>query len=304
MVLIKVEDRDQFGQGNRSRGIAIAQSLSRIGEQYCIISSTRQWFGYLQSEQFHAVLIEEGYDSVAEVKAIKKIFKNVQIYFIVLDGERFDPDYVELLKQNNIRSVILDDVARVNRENAWALINANIYASDDLYEGWNIKKYCGRRYLLLRQLFFNLNQTAPVKNQILLALGVMMGQWGTSEIESRLKRLGYTIQIAAGFSTEQMVKAIDAAHLIICGASVTLHEVWTRHRQALPVYQSRDQILFYEFLKKNNLPQVVSIGRNEADTIDEIVSLAQQTINNNLPQIQLTKTDVDKLFKELIADVA
>lgn len=304
MVLIKVEDRNQFGQGNRSRGIAVAQSLSRIGVANCIVSSTKQWFEYLQTQQFPAALIEEGYDSDAEVKAIKELFKNEKIHFIVLDGDRFDPHYVELLKQNNIRSVILDDVARVNRENAWAVINANIYATDDLYKGWNIKKYLGSRYLLLRQPMLSPNKGASVKNQILIALGVMMGHKGTREIESRLKQQGYTSQVAVGLSPDQMVKAIDAAHLIICGASVTLHEVWTRHRLALPVYQAKDQILFHEFLKKNNLPQVVSIGRNEADSIDEIVRLTQQTINDSLPQIQLKTPDIDELFRELITDVS
>lgn len=304
MVLVKVEDRDQFGQGNRSRGIAIAQSLSRIGIEYCILSSTKQWFDYLKSHHFEVVLIDEDYDPVGEVNAVIAHFNNIQIHFIVLDGDRFDPYYVDLLKQNNIRAVILDDIARVNRANAWRLVNPNIYASEDLYPGWGIKKYLGRKYLLLRQPFLDTDYGFINQNEILIALGVMMSQKGTNEIERRLTEQGYKTKIAVGLSPEQMVKAIDTAQLIICGASVTLHEVWTRHRLALPVYQAKDQILFHEFLKKNNLPEVISIGRDEADTIGSIVMHAQKTINDNIPQIQLTTPKIDELLLELVNDAS
>jgi spore coat polysaccharide biosynthesis predicted glycosyltransferase SpsG len=302
MVLIKVEDREQFGQGNRSRGVAAAQSLSRIGIAYCIISSTVKWYEYLKSNDFNVVLIEKDYNSLDEVASIKELFSHNTINFILLDGDRFDIEYIELLIKQGIKSVILDDVAKIKRTNAWRLINPNIYANDDLYAEWEIIKYLGSDFLMLREAFLKETNTRPIANKILLALGVMMDLEGTKEIALRLDGAGFSTKIATGLSPEQMVDEIDSSSLIICGASVTLHEVWTRNRRALPVYQAKDQILFHEFLKKNNLPQVVSINRSPIETIDEIVFLAQQTIKDNKLQIQLSKTLLDDLLKELVKD--
>lgn len=303
MVLIKVEDRDQFGQGNRSRGIAAAETLSRIGVEYCIISSTRQWFEYLKLNNFSTVLVDTNYNPSEEIDAINELFQSYSIEFILLDGDRYDRNYIDLLNSVNIKSLILDDVAKEKRSNAWRLINPNIYATHDLYHGWNIKTYLGRDFLILRESFLKETTNHPVKNKILLAMGVMMSNEATEHISKKLNDAGYSTVIAIGLTPEQMVEEIDSSSLIICGASVTLHEVWTRHRIALPVYQAKDQILFHEFLKKNNLPQVVSINRSETETIDEIVILAQQTIKSNHAQIQLTRPHLDELFKELVRDI-
>ena len=111
MVLIRVEDREQFGQGNRSRAIAIAQSLQRVGEKYCITASSSKWYEYLKLNNFSTVLIENNYDISLEVNTIKDSFTDSKIYFIILDGDRFGSKYINLLKMNQIKSVIIDDVA-------------------------------------------------------------------------------------------------------------------------------------------------------------------------------------------------
>ncbi len=300
MILIKVEDREQFGHGNRSRGIAIAQSLSRIGVEYCIISSTFKWFVYLKSNGFNAVLIDKNYDSTLETDAIIAYFENSKIEFIVLDGDRFDLNYLNLLNSNQIRTVILDDVAKIVRNNAWRLINPNIYASEQLYQGWNIKTYLGKDYVLLREAFLTESHIKPIENKVLLALGVMMDEDSTFELARRLNETGFSTKIAKGFTPEQMVDQIDSSALIICGVSVTLHEVWSRNRIALPVYQAKDQILFHEYLKAKNIPQVISINKSKTEVVNDIVLMTKKIIKNLQPKLILTKHKVDKLFKELV----
>ena len=300
MILIKVEDREQFGQGNRSRGIAIAQSLSRIGVEYCIISSTFKWLVYLKSNGFNAVLIDKNYDSNLETDAIFTYFENSKIEFIVLDGDRFDLNYLNLLNSNQIRTVILDDVAKFVRNNAWRLINPNIYASEQLYQGWNIKTYLGEDYVLLREAFLTESHMKPIENKVLLALGVMMDEDSTFELARRLNETGFSTKIAKGFTPEQMVDEIDSSALIICGVSVTLHEVWSRNRIALPVYQAKDQILFHEYLKAKNIPQVISINKSKIEVVNDIVLMTKKIAKNLQPKLILTKHKVDKLFKELV----
>lgn len=302
MILIKVEDREQFGQGNRSRGIAIAQSLSRIGVEYCIISSTSAWLEYLKLNGFNAVLIDKNYDSTLEVEAILACFESLKIDFIVLDGDRFDSNYINLLNANKIKAVILDDVAKIIRRSAWRLINPNIYATDQLYQGWDIKTYLGEDYVLLREAFLKESQIKPIENKVLLALGVMMDQDSTFELARRLNEAGFISEIASGFTPEQMVDEIDSSTLIICGVSVTLHEVWNRNRIALPVYQAKDQILFHEYLKTKGIPQVISINRSKSEVVDDIVLMTKQIAKNLQPQINLSKPQIDKLFKALVSE--
>jgi hypothetical protein len=300
MILIKVEDREQFGQGNRSRGIAIAQSLSRIGVKYCIISSTLKWFVYLKSNGFSAILIDKNYDSDLETDAIISYFKSSKIDFIILDGDRFDFNYLNLLNSNQIRTVVLDDVAIIVRNNAWRLINPNIYASEQLYKGWNIKTYLGGDYVLLREAFLLESHIKPIENKVLLALGVMLDEDSTFELARRLNEIGFSTKIAEGFTTEQMVEEIDSSAVTICGVSVTLHEVWSRNRFAIPVYQAKDQILFHEYLKANNIPQVISINKSKAEVINNIILITRKITKNTHPKLNLSKDKVDKLFKELL----
>ncbi|MCG5644667.1 hypothetical protein MCN98_07905 [Flavobacteriaceae bacterium LSUCC0859] len=300
MILIRVEDREQFGQGNRSRAIAIAQSLHRLGEKYCIIASSSKWHEYLKLNNFSTVLIENNYDISLEVNIIKDSFTDSKIYFIILDGDRFGSKYINLLKVNQIKSVIIDDVAKIKRTEAWTLINPNIYASIDLYNGWKIPLHVGPDYLLLREQFLVRTNIQPIKNKILLALGIMMNQESTYEINERFIKEGYITKIAKGLSPEQMVKEIDSSVLVICGASVTLHEVWYRKRLALPVYQAKDQELFYEFLQKNDLPHVISINRNKKDVIEEILIKSQKVISSNETQKFIKKGKIDNLLINLI----
>ncbi|MDF5690829.1 hypothetical protein [Aquirufa aurantiipilula] len=302
MILIKVEDRDQFGQGNRSRGIAIAQILSREKIDYCIISSTRKWFDYLKLNLFETILIEKDYNSNLEVEAISNSFESFKIDFIVLDGDRFDMNYIDLLISHQIKSVILDDVAKIKRTNAWRLINPNIYATGDLYSGWGVKSYLGGDYVLLRDAFQKAPQFLPIKNKILLALGVMMDPISTLQLSNRLEAAGFKIKIAIGLSPEEMVDEIDSSALIVCGVSVTLHEVWNRKRIALPIYQAKDQILFHEFLKSKNIPQIISIGRTKSDVVEDIVSFVIKNASKMNPQICLNEPRIDILFKELVND--
>ena len=302
MIIIKVEDREQFGQGNRSRGIAIAQSLSKIGIEYCIISSTSKWYEYLKANSFNAILIDKNYNSILEVEAIILYFENSKIEFIVLDGDRFDFNYLDLLNSRQIKSVIIDDVAKTMRTNAWRLINPNIYATEELYQGWNIKTYLGAEYVLLREVFLKKSHIIPIENKVLLALGVMMDQVSTLELASRLNESGFSTQIAIGFTPEQIVDEIDSSALIICGASVTLHEVWSRKRIALPIYQAKDQILFHEYLKVKHLPQVISINRSKSEVLDDIILMTKSVVKNLQSQINLSKPKIDSLFKALVSE--
>jgi|LauGreDrversion4_2_1035121.scaffolds.fasta_scaffold00235_25 hypothetical protein len=300
MVLIKVEDRDQFGQGNRSRGIAIAQSLTRIGIKYCIISSTGKWYEYLKLNFYNAILIEKNYKPNQEVEAILKYFLGLKINFIILDGDRFDVNYLNLLKSNQIKTVVLDDVARVKRTNAWRLINPNIYSSKELYQGWKIKSYLGSDYIILRDAFLKESNVKIIKNKILIVLGIMMDQNSTLEIAERLNAAGFVTKIAIGLTADEMVDEIDSSELIICGVSVTLHEVWSRNRIALPVYQAEDQVLFHEYLKMKDIPHIISINRSKSEVINEVVLMTIKAFTNLQPQISFSKPQIDILFKQLV----
>jgi hypothetical protein len=300
MVLIKVEDRDEFGQGNRSRGIAIAQSLLRIGIEYCIISSTAKWLEYLKANGFNAVLIDKNYESNYEVEAILEYFDGFKIDFIILDGDRFNLNYLNLLNSNHIKTVILDDVAKIKRNTAWRVINPNIYATKDLYKGWDVKSYLGGEYVFLRDAFLKDYNSQPIKNKVLLALGVMMDQKSTIHLAEKLNAAGFLTKIAIELTPDEMVNEIDTSELIICGVSVTLHEVWCRNRIALPVYQAKDQVLFHEYLKMKDIPQVISINRSKSDVVDDLVLMVNKMFENLQPQINFDKPQTDLLFNELI----
>lgn len=186
--------------------------------------------------------------------------------YLFIDGGRFNKSFINFLKRNKIKIIKIDDNYKADKIKTWAIVNPNIYAKKNSYRRTSCKKiFAGKKYVLLRPEF----QAKPrkeKKTKILISLGVSAGQKLVMMLIRNLKNLGFKVEIAKKYNAAQMVKAIDTSSAVICGASVTLHEVWTRKKIAIPIYQAKDQVQFYKWLKKRSFP-VFTFKKNQESSL-------------------------------------
>ena len=145
---------------------------------------------------------------------------------------------------------MIDDNADKLRNKANVIWNPNIFGRNSLYKNWNSKNLLtGKHYLLFRQEFFK-EKSKEKSNKIFVSLGGTVNLEQISLMKSKINRIGYEVVLADNFTPNEMVDNIDSSLVTICGASVTLHEVWIRKSYAIPVYLAKDQRNVVDFLIK------------------------------------------------------
>ena len=137
---------------------------------------------------------------------------------------------------------------------------------------------------------------------VLLALGVSANDALLALLKARVEELGFESRVAKNLTANEMVAAIDSSAVVVCGASVTLHEVWARSRTAIPVYQVRDQELFWKWCIQQSIPAIISLD-TAADIVTDRVAKVLADIRDGNPCQQMIVDQnggdrvVDKVFR-------
>ena len=294
MILIRCEDRNQFGFGNRSRAIAVAQYCKRNNLKYSLVYSNKTW-GKQLSIDYDVLYLSNETGTKEEAKEILKInylFKD-QDNYIFCDGNRFSNSFFKEIKQENLKTILLDDLGYPIRDSVDCVVNPNLYANLELYSNWKTKIFAGSSNVLLREEFFQPIKKLKLKKSVLISLGTSNKVELIRLIEQKLISDGFIVCIAINFSAKQMIEVIDEASFVICGASVTLHEVIARKRIPIPIYQVEDQILFVKFLKEKKMPFVIGLNRKNEDLATETLCLINYYINHKTDIL-----DIDNQFKK------
>lgn len=220
--------------------------------------------------------------------------------YLFLDGERFRKNFINFITTKGIKIIKIDDNYKANKIKTWAVINPNIYAKKKYYRNKNFKIIlAGKKYILLRNNFQKKIRKKS-KKHILISLGVSAVKKLKSNLKNSLKKLGVKIELAKKYNANEMIKAIDDASAVICGASVTLHEVWARKRTAVPVYQAKDQARFYKWCKKHFIPVVSSKKKKPSYTASFITLAIKKTLRKKSDYIpQITPNGADMVIKKL-----
>lgn len=292
-----------MGRGHRSRAEALAHACRRAKMPACILTSDSDWSRELENDGLLTEFLPDVGGNADEVSQIVGAVKRSNATHVVVDGGRFTSGFVKILSDLKVRVVAVDDTARADVSNAWAVINPNIYASKDLYSHpWPERIFAGPDYILLRPPFLMPLAKPSASAVVLLALGVSADDALLALLKARVGELGFESKIAKNLTANEMVAAIDSSAVVVCGASVTLHEVWARSRTAIPVYQVRDQELFWKWCTQRSIPTVVSLDTT-ADIVGERIAKALVDIRDGNPYQQITVDQsggdrvVDRVFR-------
>ena len=284
MILICCEDREVYGYGHRSRMIALIDIFEALNIDFICAVTNLQWEALLKKRKIKTIVLSrtsgDGNEAKELINKVEKYLEVIKLFFC--DGHRFENSYLSRIKKYIKKSVLIDDLGFPIRDEAEIVWNPNIYATASLYNNWeNIQIFAGRQYLLFRKEFER-PIMANKKKSIFVSLGVAASDKIISIIDETAKKYELSVIRSDGFSVNEMVESIDNSLLIICGASVTLHEVWRRDSIALPVYQAKDQLLFKQFLIQNKIDFINTIDENEIQIKNNCIKLFNKYFNQEL----------------------
>ena len=193
----------------------------------CSISEHR-WKDELERKGIDTVKITNPSGDVNEANELLNLLEPrlqaVKLLFI--DGNRFKNSYISKLKLSIQKIILIDDLGSPVRDSAKHVWNPNVYANSKLYNKWNgLNYFLGAKYLLLRKEFFK-SRNQNKEKLIFVSIGGVFSNMLSDTIKIAIKSFGYSFVFARNFSADKMVESIDKSELTICGASVSLHEVW------------------------------------------------------------------------------
>ena len=307
MILICSEDREAYGYGHRSRMMALIDVFEALEIGFICVITNLQWQSELNKRNIKTITISQTTGDENEAKELIKKAEEYQnnIQLFLCDGNRFGNNYLSSINKTFSKTVLIDDLGFPIRDEADIVWNPNIYASSSLYKNWkNIKLFAGEKYVLLRKEFDRPVKSAK-KQSIFVSLGISASDNIISIIDQLAQAHGLSVIISDGFSVNKMVDAIDQSLLTICGASVTLHEVWRRNTIALPVYQVRDQFYFKQFLEDKEIDFVNMLDENETQIKNNFIQLFNKYFNqepfknNNHVKMGSIKNNSNLIINEL-----
>ncbi len=284
MILICCEDREAYGYGHRSRMIALIDIFEALNIDFICAITNLQFEAELKKRRIKTTILSQTSGDENEAKElINKVEGYLdQIKLFICDGNRFGNSFLRSIKKFFKKNILIDDLGLPVRDQAKIVWNPNIYAAPSLYNNWgNIQIFAGRQYLLLRKEFER--PIKPIKkDSIFVSLGVAASDKIIPIVDEMAKKHEISVIRSDGFSVNQMIDAIDNSLLTICGASVTLHEVWKRNTIALPVYQVKDQSLFKQFLIENKIDFINTIDDNQTQIKNNCIKYLSKYFNQEL----------------------
>lgn len=307
MILICSEDREAYGYGHRSRMIAFIDIFEALEIDFICAITNLQWEAELKKRRIKTIVLSQTSGDENEAKELVSKVKDYmdEIKLFICDGNRFGNSYLSSIKKFFKKNILIDDLGLNIRDQAEIVWNPNIYAAPSLYSNWkNIQIFAGRQYVLLRKEFKR--PIKPIKKEsIFISLGGAASDKIISILDELAKKYKFSVIRSDGFSVNEMIDAIDNSLLTICGASVTLHEVWRRNSIALPVYQVKDQVLFKQFLTENKIDFINTIDENETQIKNNCKKLFIKYFNQdpfaNSHQVRMvsSKNNSKKIINEL-----
>lgn len=307
MILICCEDREAYGNGHRSRMIALIDIFEALNIDFICAITNHEWGAILKKRNIKVIFLYQTsgdkYEAKELINKTKEYLVDIQLFFC--DGNRFSNSYLAITKKFFKKNILIDDLGLPVRDQADIVWNPNIYASSFLYNNWkNIKLIVGEQYILFRKEFERpINQVK--KKSVFVSLGITASDKILSYIDQLATKYKFSVTRSDRFSVDKMIDTIDNSLFTICGASVTLHEVWRRNSIALPFYQEKDQSLFKNFLIGNSIDFINILDQNENQIKYNLNKLFNKYFNqdpfmgNNNININSIKNNSKQIINEL-----
>lgn len=178
LLLVRADSSTAIGSGHVMRCLALAKAWQRVGGRVCYL--TAENIPALEKrfavETFEETRLGVEPGSKEDAQQTADWAHRLDASWVVVDGYRFGPDYIGILKGSGLRVLLLDDDARFDFYGADIVLNQNINAKPEMYgrREPGTQLLLGADYVLLRPEFLTEARApgiAGVARKIIVTMG-------------------------------------------------------------------------------------------------------------------------------------
>ncbi len=155
MIWFRVDANNEIGTGHVMRCLTVAKELRAMGERVFFLTADENPIDIIAQNGFSYIVVRSAYDKLeGELGTLGILMAPHKPDIVVVDSYFATPTYLEkIVKATNV--AVFDDMGHKNRP-ADLLVNYNLYANEEMYQGGKQKKsLLGATYAPLREEFGN-----------------------------------------------------------------------------------------------------------------------------------------------------
>ncbi|MEH1867857.1 MAG: UDP-2,4-diacetamido-2,4,6-trideoxy-beta-L-altropyranose hydrolase [Nostoc sp.] len=178
-LFIRVDASTQIGTGHVMRCLALAQAWQDVGGQVIFLMATEaaDLKTRLKAEGMEVIYLPIQVGSAEDAKETAKLARQFNANWVVLDGYHFGAKYQEIIKESELKFLLIDDYGHAKQYHADIVLNQNIHACEKLYKNRQpyTKLLLGTSYSILRREFWHWQEwqrsLPPIAKKLLVTLG-------------------------------------------------------------------------------------------------------------------------------------
>jgi UDP-2,4-diacetamido-2,4,6-trideoxy-beta-L-altropyranose hydrolase len=234
VLLIRADANVAIGTGHVMRCLALAQAWRDAGgnASFAVAEMPEMLRSRLTSNGFHCIPIEASPAAAGDAAALVAEAGRIGADWVVVDGDRFGSDFLNRVRRDGQRVLLIDDFAERDTFPADLILNANLGADAELYRtsGLNVPVLTGPRYVLLRREFRRHREPRirEKADRVLVTLGGSDPEDLTPRIASALVQssdLQVTVVAGAGYPHVGKLREISHANLRVVVDSQDMAEL-------------------------------------------------------------------------------
>lgn len=206
-LLFRCDANATIGTGHVTRCLALAQAWQDTGNTafFAAAECPEALRRRLSSEGFETLPLRAVPGSSEDAESAVRQARRLHANWIVVDGDRFSPDFLQHIQHSGLKVLLVDDFASRGAFPADILLNPNFGATPEPYlqRGFHGTLLYGEKYVLLRREFLHTaaaDRAFPaIGNRLLATLGGSDPDQLSAHIVSSLRDLpGLNITLIAG----------------------------------------------------------------------------------------------------------
>ena len=219
--MIRADASTAIGTGHVMRCLALAQAWQDAGGQvaFAMVETTPAIDERLHAENISLNRIDGPPGSERDCTQFIALARNYHPSFIVVDGYRFGASYLQTLKNEKHKVLLMDDNGLCGTYSADIVLNQNMHARENLYQSRekNTRLMLGTKYALLRREFIgprNHREIARIGRKLLVSMGGSDPENVTLRVMEAIEKVevaGLEVAILVGGSNPHLASVSEAA---------------------------------------------------------------------------------------------
>lgn len=322
-ILFRCDSSSTIGLGHVKRCLVLAQRLKEYNKNLKILFVTQNLYGNINLE-----ILKSGFSIYSlrnnTVYDLDYFIKGLFIDLLIIDSYEIDNIFEEQLRINNQNLKILsfDDVLKPHCSHM--ILNHGIQAKKSDYKDLvtkDCKVFCGSKYTLLRDEFFEKYDEEIVKKSVAIILGgndvlnlsSKIASYLfeidksykvtiiTSSVNPNIKELKQSGNIELLVDISNIAEVLSSKEFVICASGGTLFEVLSLRKDFINIEVAENQKVVTEFLEKRSIETTIKIDELIVKTLkNKINYISKNSIYKNL-ELKFSK---DKLIKKILKEVS